>query len=193
LKKTELEQLLRKNRRQPIEWLNALSAIAQGELLRGFVELFATGELRLHPRRRRRARSLCTRFYAYDKANPHVGGWFLSAAQALKQQEHRERYGIGALLEKIRWDVRAGIIKTDGFRIANDFQSCYVRQVLMRDPSLCGLFDVRRTSNADSLVVDGCTWTDFAKEHEAELWPEQTAKKKSVSANQPVLPLRETA
>lgn len=83
----------------------------------------------------------------------------------------RERYGIGALLEKIRWDAQLGIIKTDEFRISNDFQSCYVRYVLMRDPTLCGVFKLSKTSDADPLVVDGGAWTDFAKEHEAELWP----------------------
>ncbi len=48
----------------------------------------------------------------------------------------------------------------------------------MRDPSLCGLFDLK-ASDADALVVDGRPWSEFAKEHEAELWPERTAKKKA--------------
>lgn len=175
--KTEIKSVLRKFRRQPNELLFALSSTPQGELLSAFVELFTAGELRLHSRKRKR--SLCLRFYRYHKKNQHVADWFLRAAQSLKREQHREHYGIGALLEKIRFDVRLGIIKTDGFRICNDFQPCYVRLVLMRDPSLCGLFDLKRSSNADSLVVDGRAWSDFAKEHEAELWPERTAPKKN--------------
>lgn len=176
-----LKRVLRKHRRQPDELLTALLAMMPGELVRGVVELFSAGELRLHLRKRKRP--LCPRFYRYDKANAHVAGWFLNAAQALKQEQHRERYGIGALLEKIRWDVRVGIIKTDSFRISNDFQACYVRQVLMRDPSLCGLFELK-SSDADALVVDGLSWSEFAKEHEAELWPGRTTKKKAAQSIQ---------
>ncbi len=185
-----LKRVLRKHRRQPDELLTALSAITPGELVRRTVELFTAGELRLHSRKRKRP--LCPRFYRYDTANPRVAGWFLAAGQSLKTEQHKERYAVRVLLERIRWDVRMGIIKTDGFRISNDFQPCYARQMLMRDPSLCGLFELK-PSNADALVVDGRTWSDFAKEHEAELWPERTVKKNAATAGQPELPLCETA
>ena len=115
------------------------------------------------------------------------------AARQLKQEQRRKRYGMGALLEKIRWDAKLGIIKTDGFRISNDFQSCYVRYVLMRDPSLCGVFKLSKTSDADPLVIDGRAWTDFAEEHEAELWPEPTPKKKPANSVQLELALGESA
>jgi hypothetical protein len=170
-----LKKIFREHgRHRPSELAVALNALAPSELVRGIVELFIASELRLHSRKRKRP--LCPRFYRYDSANPHVAGWFLHAAQSLKQEQHRKRYAIGALLEKIRWDVSLGIIKTDGFRICNDFQACYARLVLMRDPSLCGLFTLK-PSAADALVVDGRAWSDFAKAHEAELWPERVKKK----------------
>jgi len=177
MKKTELKQVLRKYRRQPNEMLTALSSTPQGELLSAFVDLYTAGELRLHSRKRARRKNLCAKGYAYDRANPWVKDWFLSAARE-KRDEGRTHYSIGNLLEKLRHDVAHGIVRVDDFRISNDLQSYYVRQVLMRDASLCGLFDLRRTSDADALVVDGRTWTDFAKDHEAELWPERTARKK---------------
>ena len=190
--KMTLKQAIRKYRTQPDALLSALSIIAPGELMCGIVELVTARELRLHSRARKR--SLCERFDRYDKANPHVGEWLLSAAQELKEERHRERYGMGALLEKIRWDASLGIIEMDGLRISNDFQSCYVRQVLMRDPSLCGPFKVSRTSDADALVVDRRQWADFAKEQEAELWPEPTPKKKGpANSAQLELALGETA
>jgi hypothetical protein len=187
-----LKQLVRRHRRQPNELLNALSAMTPGELLRGLVELLTAGELCLHSQKRRQAKDLCAKGYAYDRANPWVPDWFLGAAQE-KREEGHTHYSIGALLEKIRHDVADGIVCVDGFRIANDLQSYYVRQVLMRDSSLCSFFQVKRTSDADTLVVDGRTWTDFAKEHEAELWPEQTAKKKATNDGQVELSLQETA
>lgn len=189
--KSKLKHVISKHRTQPDALLSALSAITPGELMRGIVELVTARELRLHSRKRKPP--LCERFDRYDEANPHVGEWLLSAAQELKEEQHRERYGMGALLEKIRWDAPFGITETERRRISNDFQSCYVRQVLMRDPSLCGLFKVSRTSDADALVVDGRSWADFVKEHEAELWPEPAPKKKPAKTTQAQLALWETA
>jgi hypothetical protein len=189
--KTKLKQIIRKYRTQPDALPSALSAITPSELMRGIVELVTARELRLHSCNRKLP--LCLRFYRYDEENSHVGEWLLSAAQKLKEEQHRERYGMGALLEKMRWDVSFGITETESRRISNDFQPCYVRQVLMRDPSLCGLFKVSRTSSADALIVDGRSWADFAKEHEAELWPEPAPKKKPAKTTQSELALGGTA
>lgn len=186
-----LKRTLRKHRRQPDELLTALSAVTPGELLRGIVALCAAGELRLRARKRTR-RNLCEKGYKYDRVNAWVPDWFLQTAQQ-KRDSGRTHYSIGNLLEKLRHDVARGIIKVDKFRISNDLQSYYVRQVLMRDPSLCGFFSLQRTSDADLLVVAGRTWSDFAKEHEAELWPGHAAKKQAASVEQTELPLSETA
>jgi hypothetical protein len=176
-----LKRIFRELRKRPTELIAALLAIAPGELAEGIAALFTAGELRLVTGRKRKA-NLCSRFYVYHKANPQVADWFLQAARELKNEEHRKRYGAHALMQKIRWDVRMGVIKTDGFKISNDLNAPYARLVLMRDPSLCGLFTLK-SSAADSLVVDGATWSDFAKEHYAELWPERidVPKKPSVS------------
>ena len=185
-----LKRTLRRFRCQPNELATALSAMRPGELVRGLVDLSTAGELRLHPRKRTRRRTLIQRFYRYDRANQWVGEWFLCTAR-VKRNDGCTHYAIGILLERLRHDVAHGVIKTDGFRIANEYQSCYVRQILMRDPTLCGMFELQRTSNADALVVDGRSWTDFAKEHEAELWPEQAAKKKVGNTAETDLRLRE--
>jgi hypothetical protein len=175
-------------RKRPNELIAALLAIPFAELVRCIVELFATGELRFKTQTRG-ARTMCGRFYEYHKANPHVAGWFLQAAQTLKQKEHRKRYGIGALTEQIRWNVREGIIKTEGFRISNDIRACYARLVLMREPSLCGFFAIKPSVVDGSLVIDGCSWLDFADAHKNELWPEQTGNQKKPAAS--VRPLSE--
>jgi hypothetical protein len=189
---TKLKQLFRDYHNQPNELLTALSAMPIGELVRRLVEMFTAGDLRLHSPKRKKAKTLCAMGYEYDLANPWVRDWFLRAAQE-KREEGYTHYSIGALLEKLRHDVARGIVHVDAFRIANDLQSYYVRQVLMRDASLCSFFEVQRTSDADALVVDGRTWSDFAKEHEAELWPEQTARKKATNNGQGELSLQETA
>lgn len=175
-----LKQVVRKYRWQPDELMAALAALPVGELVSGIVRLIVAGELRLHPHKRRKPKNLCARGYAYDRANPWVPDWFLNAARE-KRDEGRTHYSIGNLLEKLSHDVAHGVVKVDEFRISNDLQSYYVRQVLMRDPSLCSLFELKRTSDADALVVNGRTWTDFAKEHEAELWPKKDESEESAS------------
>jgi hypothetical protein len=177
-------------RRRSSELAASLTSLKPGELVREIVELFTAGELRL--RSRDQKRPLCARFYDYRELNPQVGGWFLRAARELKHEEHREHYAIGALAERIRHHVEIGIIKADCFKISNDFRACYAREILMRDPSLLGLFQLKPSCVDTVLVIDGRSWSDFSKEHEADLWPERAAKKPS-SASQADLPLSEEA
>jgi len=174
-----LNQILKTyGRRRPHELAKALMELSPAELVGGIVKLITAGEIRLLTRaKKRRAANLCARFYRYHEENPHVADWFLSAAQALQKEQHRTRYAIGALTERIRWDIRAGVIKTDGFRISNDIRACYARVILMRDPSLCGLFMLKQSA-ADELVMEGQSWRIFAQEHHAELWPEDATEKR---------------
>jgi hypothetical protein len=173
-----LKQILKTyGRHRPNELINALLALSPAELVGGLVKLFNAGEIRFTTKRRtRNGRNLCARFYRYHEDNPRVADWFLNAARALQKEEHRTRYGIGALTERIRWDIKMGVIKTEGFKIANEFRACYARLVLMRDPSLIGLFDLKPSNVDELLIVDGHSWSEFAKEHHAELWPEKKTK-----------------
>jgi hypothetical protein len=166
-------------RHRPDELIAALLAAPTAELVGGLVKLFTAGELRFTTKRRiQTGRNLCSRFYRYHEENPHVADWFLNAARSLQQEEHRTRYGIGALTERIRWDIRTGVIKTEGFKISNDVRACYARLVLMRDPSLCGIFEIKPSIGDDLLVVDGRSWSAFAKEHHSQLWPERKTEQR---------------
>jgi len=172
-----LKRLFREcGRGRAVELSNALLALPAPALAGGLVALFVSGELRFFPKRRGRLPSICAKFYRYHKENPHVAEWFLKAARSLKSEQQRTRYAIKTLAERIRWDVRTGVIKTDGFRISNDIVSCYARLVLMLDSRLCGLFELK-PSRANALVIDGQSWADFAVIHHAELWPEREVKK----------------
>jgi len=171
-----LKQILKTyGRYRPDELTAALHTLPPADLVGGVVTLYAAGELRPTTKAaRRKAQTLCNNFYRYHEKNPRVAKWFLDAAR-LKQQRG-ERYGIGALTEDIRWDIEKGTIKTEGFKISNDVRACYARLVLMRDPSLCGLFALKPSGADDLLVVNGCPWSEFAKTHHAELWPKRKAK-----------------
>src|ERR1039458_4465992 len=166
-----LKQVFKTYRRRPGELLAALLALSPSDLAQEIAELLTAGELRFATKRRiQTAGNLCSKFYRYHKQNPEVAKWFLQAAQSLQKEQHRTRYAIGALTERIRWDIRMGVIKTDGFRISNDIRACYVRLVLMRDPSLIGLFTLKPSRVDATLVVDGRAWSEFATGHHATLW-----------------------
>ena len=177
-----LKQILKTyGRHRPNELMTALLELSPAELVGGLVKLFTAGEIRFTTKRKiRKAQNLCSQFYRYHEENPRVADWFLKAARALQQEEHRTRYGIGALTERIRWDIKMGIIKTDSFKISNDLRACYARLVVMRDPTLCGLFTIKPSAADDALMVDGRSWSEFAKEHHAELWPEKKTKFQSL-------------
>jgi hypothetical protein len=157
-------------RHQPNELMSALLALSPSELVKGLVKLFSAGELRFRTKRRvKNGQSLCQQFYDYNDDNPQVAGWFLKAAQ---KERHRSRYSIGALTEEIRYDIRMGVIKAeDSFKIPNELRALFARLVVMRDPSLCGLFKINPSVVDDLLVIDGCSWSEFARQHHAELWP----------------------
>ena len=156
------------------ELIAALLTLSPAEMVGGIVKLFTAGELRFTTKRRiQSARNLCAKFYRYHEKSPDVAEWFLGAARALAQEQHRTRYAISALTERVRWDIRMGIIKTDGFKISNSVRACYARLVVMREPSLCGIFTIKPSIVDGVLVVDGRSWSEFAKEHHAELWPER--------------------
>lgn len=165
-------------RHRPDELITALLALSPLELVQNLVKLFTAGELRFARKKRAQTpQQLCARFYAYQKANPRVADWFLTAARSLQREQHRSRYAISALTEQIRWNIKMGIIKTeDGFRISNDLRALYARLVLVRDPSLIGLFTLKPSIADDLLVIDGRSWAEFAKEHQADLWPEREQK-----------------
>ncbi len=100
------------------ELTTALLALPPAELVTGIVQLFAAGEIRFTTKRKvQTARNLCSKFYEYHKKNPRVAEWFSNAARSLQQEQNRTHYAIGALTERIRHDIRMGVIKTDGFRI----------------------------------------------------------------------------
>ena len=163
-------------RRRTDELMAALMALPIADLISGIVRLFAAGELRFATKRNiQSAQNMCADFYRYHRANEKVADWFLAAARSLQKEQHRKHYSIGALTERIRHDIRMGVIKTDGFRISNDVRACYARLVVMRDPTLCGLFTIKRSKVDAFLIIDGRSWGEFAKEHHAELWPRPDA------------------
>jgi hypothetical protein len=165
-------------RHRPDELITALLALSFAELVQGIVKLFTSGELRFTTKRRVKTGSeLCEQFAHFHATYPHVAEYLLRAAQLWKEEQHGKHYSIGALTEQCRWDARVGVVREEGdFKIPNELRALYARLLVMRDPSLCGLFKIKESVVDDLLVIDGHSWAAFAKEHHAGLWPPRKNK-----------------
>ncbi len=88
------------------------------------------------------------RFEAFNLANPHV----LDTMTALGRQWRARhgpdaKIGISALYERARWEI-SFFTKDPDFKLNNDFRAYYARLIMLREPDLAGLFELRK-SEAD--------------------------------------------
>jgi hypothetical protein len=98
-------------------------------------------------------------FLAYHEANPHVFDKIVSYTFHLRLAG-RKRYGIAAIIERVRWDYATSTSEDDkGFKINNDFRSRYARLIEQKYPELKGFFKTR--------AIDITSM--FAKEEQFEL------------------------
>jgi hypothetical protein len=95
----------------------------------------------------KRRLTLQERFDRWVDANPNLIELFLQYAREA-QSVGRERYGIGALAERVRWNV---VIEKRGeeFALNNDYRSRLARLLVKRDPNLAGLFEFRKLTSEE--------------------------------------------
>ncbi len=88
--------------------------------------------------------SLQDRFNTFHAENPHVLDTLLSLAQEAHTHGFK-RIGIGMLYERARWELS---LQTQGdvYRLNNDYRAFYARLIVDADPSLAGLFAMRRSA-----------------------------------------------
>lgn len=91
------------------------------------------------PRPERTIREAFLRFHG---ENPHVYEQLLAMAQQA-QQAGASKLGIGMMFEVLRWQatLRTG---GDDFKLNNNYRSYYARLIVARNPSLEGVFEMRR-------------------------------------------------
>jgi hypothetical protein len=83
------------------------------------------------------------RFEAFHAANPQV---FEHLVKLTQEQflRGRERTGLKALWEQLRWHIAIGNLKVVGeYQLNNDFTSRYVRLLIEKYPAYRGLFEQR--------------------------------------------------
>lgn len=88
---------------------------------------------------------LAARFAAYHAANPHVYDEIVMLARRAKRSG-AQRIGMKQLWEVMRWRHMLSTRDPEGWKLNNDYTSCYARLVMLREGDLAGMFELRRSS-----------------------------------------------
>ncbi len=75
----------------------------------------------------------------FDQANPHVYIYFASfARQALNRG--RGRFGVGAIWERMRWELNFETDSDEPFKISNNHRAYYARRIMAENKDFEGFF-----------------------------------------------------
>lgn len=81
-------------------------------------------------------------FERFHAEHPEVETYLIALAHEVKRKGH-QRYGIGALWERLRWHFQIEIGLGDDFKLNNNFRSRYARKIMHEHPDLDGFFEIR--------------------------------------------------
>lgn len=87
-------------------------------------------------------------FARFDRDNTRVYELLARFARQWIEQTGGKRIGIGALFERLRWEVVLTTSDPD-FKLNNNYRPFYARKLMAQEPDLAGLFEVRK-SEADA-------------------------------------------
>jgi hypothetical protein len=90
-------------------------------------------------------------FRAYHAANPQVYAKLREFALAAKRAG-RQRLGINALHERVRW-YTAVEAQGDEWRLNNNYRPYYARLLMLQEPQLRGFFELRTAKADEELSV----------------------------------------
>lgn len=95
------------------------------------------------------------KFEQFHHDNPAVYQALCDLARQWINSTGRRKIGIGALVERVRWDIAIATSDPD-FKINNNHRPFYARLIMAQEPDLADVFDLR-TSIADE-------WTPGARD-----------------------------
>lgn len=94
------------------------------------------------------------KFEAFHADNPQV--WDVLVHEARRwRAEGREKLGVALLVGRVRWVLSIRTNSTgDGFKINDHYAAYYARLLMLRCPDLRGLFELRKSLDADEWIAD---------------------------------------
>lgn len=87
-------------------------------------------------------RTISERFWEFHRAHPAVYQHLRRFALEAKARG-RERLGIKAIWERLRWYVAVEARDVDGFKLNNNYTSRYARLLMRQERDLEGFFETR--------------------------------------------------
>lgn len=89
--------------------------------------------------------STAERFEAFNQANPVVYEVIVRLAREWIASTGRRQMAIATLVERARWELAFTTSDPD-YKINNDFRAYYARLIMIREPDLKDLFELRRSA-----------------------------------------------
>lgn len=85
------------------------------------------------------------KFLDFHDQNPAVYQAYVRLSRMWLAQTHGRKIGIGALTERVRWELSFATAG-DEFKINNNYRSWYARLLMSQEPDLAELFELRRSA-----------------------------------------------
>lgn len=92
-------------------------------------------------------------FERFHNANPHVYRILVDEARRWVDETGRPKVGIELLYCRARW-ILAFQTVTDDYKLNDHFTAYYSRLIMLREGDLDGLFDTRRSEEADAWIAE---------------------------------------
>lgn len=90
--------------------------------------------------------SLLEQFKEFHRTNPHVAEEWLTATRQIADAG-LTRIGAGTISERLRWLLRVENVHPNSiYKFNENYSAFYARLTMMTDPTLDGIFKVKRTS-----------------------------------------------
>ena len=95
------------------------------------------------------------RYREWITLHPHV--FLLFESFALEMRDRDAKFGIGMLAERVRWEVAASWLPSDGYKINNNYRAYLARDRIAKHPELARLMTTRkvRSEEQDATLIDG--------------------------------------
>jgi hypothetical protein len=87
-------------------------------------------------------RTIQERFTEFHELNPHVYRHLVRLTRETLGG-HKLKIGIAMLFEVLRWQYTINTRSVDGFKLNNDFRALYARLIMLQEPDLTGVFELR--------------------------------------------------
>ncbi|MCV7230717.1 hypothetical protein H7J73_32385 [Mycolicibacterium komossense] len=95
--------------------------------------------------------STAQRFATFHEENPAVYAALVRLAREWVAKTGRRKLGIKTLFERTRWEI--AMVTTDpDFTLNNNFTAYYARLIMIREPDLADMFNLRRSA-ADQQIA----------------------------------------